>query len=70
MPLDIVGEGIEALGYFVGFWAFLLSAEFRASTLAQWRERSGFEHFFTAIDIFASAACGLAPVALLYWLIS
>jgi hypothetical protein len=70
MPLDLVGEGIEFLGYFVGFWAFLLSPKFRASTLARWHDRSGFEHFFTAIDIFVSTACGLAPVALVYWLVS
>lgn len=68
MAIDALGEGLEFLGYFIGFWAFLLSPRFRASTLERWRGRSSFGHFFTALDIFVSTFCGLIPIIVVYWI--
>jgi len=69
MAIDAVGEGLEFLGHFVGFWAFLLNPRFRASTLERWRGRSKLEHFFTAFDVVVSTFCGLIPIIVLYWIV-
>jgi hypothetical protein len=60
---------LELLGYFGAFWLFVLSAIYRRECWQAWQAASLGGKGLQLIDAGVAAACGLAPLVLLGWLL-
>jgi hypothetical protein len=69
MEARLSGDALEALGYLVGFWAFIFSPRYRATVLAQWRDGRWLERGFLLLDGIIATAAGLILPLGLDWLV-
>ena len=69
MPLDGVGEALEAFWYFGSFWSFVLSRRAREAVLADWRKRSVAGKLAGGVEGAVATVVGLGPFVLAGYLI-
>jgi hypothetical protein len=61
------GDGLEVIGYFIFFWAFIFSPKFRQSQIQEWKESGVVGKIFIIIEACSSILCGVClPVYILY----
>jgi len=53
------GDGLEVIGYFIFFWAFIFSTQFRQHQIQEWKESGVFSKFFIVIEACSSILCGV-----------
>jgi len=63
------GDGLEVIGYFIFFWAFIFSSKFRQSQIQEWKEAGVLSKFFIVIEVCSSVLCGVCLPAYIIYLI-
>ena len=62
-------DELELIGYFIFFWAFISSKQFRESQIQEWRESGLLNRLFMILEAASSVFCGLVlPILILYWI--
>jgi len=62
------GDGLELIGYFIFFWAFVFNKKFRAMHIQEWNASGYANRFFMILEACSSIFCGVVlPVMVLYW---
>lgn len=59
MPADILTNADGFFPAFLGFWRFVLSAQYRADTKARWGKREGVAKLVTVVEVLGCAFLGL-----------
>ena len=63
------GDEFELIGYFIFFWAFIFSKQFRESQNQGWRESGLLNRLFMILEAASSIFCGFVlPILILYWI--
>lgn len=60
MPAELIANFDTAVLVVAGFWRFVFSRRYRASTLTRWRQRDGLAHLATGGEILAAVFFGVA----------
>ena len=62
-------DPFDAIPYFGQFWWFIINRQYREHCFKAWRESSGRDRLFLAIEASVCTLCGLGPLLLVsYWL--
>lgn len=59
MVVASIGDGLDVLGYFAGFWLFLFSSKFRQTWISEFRSESGLEKVWSVIQAMLSFSFGV-----------
>jgi hypothetical protein len=65
----VVGESIEAAGYFSFFWLFLFNRSFREARIAEWRDGGWMERLFMLFEAGVSTLIGVVIPMVLLWML-
>jgi len=69
MAQGTIRDEFDILGYFVGFWLFIVSKNFREIWIIEFKKSNWFGKFFNIIEVISSIIFGvLIPIAIIYYM--
>ena len=68
MAKNGLNDELEIIGYFIWFWAFVFSKNYRNEWLQEFREENWVMRFFSCLEALSSILVGLiGPIFLIYY---